>query len=115
MDRSVEEAAQDLGASPLVTFWRITLPSILPGVLGGGLLAFTLSLDNFVITFFVSGPGSATLPIEVFGQLRRTISPEVNAVSTLIFGASALLLGIALGAQAIATKRRTAAFETADG
>ena len=109
-DRSVEEAARDLGATPWATFRKITLPSIMPGVLGGGLLAFTLSLDNFVITFFVSGPGSATLPIEVFGQLRRTISPEVNAVSTLIFGASTLLLVVALGAQALAARRRVGAF-----
>jgi len=106
-DPRVEEAARDLGATPWFTFRKITLPSIMPGILGGGLLAFTLSLDNFVITFFVSGPGSATLPIEVFGQLRRTISPEVNAVSTLIFLASTLLLVFALAAQALAARRRS--------
>lgn len=113
-DRSVEEAARDLGANAWLTFRRVTLPSIMPGVLGGGLLAFTLSLDNFVITFFVSGPGSATLPIEVFGQLRRTISPEVNAVSTLIFGASTLLLVLALAAQAVAAQRRAGSFAKDD-
>ncbi|MDE0678026.1 MAG: ABC transporter permease [Acidimicrobiaceae bacterium] len=106
LDPAIEEAAQDLGANGWTTFWRVTLPSIAPGVLGGALLAFTLSLDNFVITFFVAGPGATTLPIEVFGQLRRTISPEVNAVSTLIFGASTLLLLGALALQAGAARRR---------
>ena len=106
LDPAVEEAAQDLGASPWTTFWKVTLPSIAPGVLGGALLSFTLSFDNFVITFFVAGPGATTLPIEVFGQLRRTISPEVNAVSTLIFAASTLLLVGALAIQAGASKRR---------
>ena len=107
LDPCLEEAAQDLGANSWTTFWRVTLPSILPGVLGGALLAFTLSLDNFVITFFVSGPGATTLPIEVFGQLRRTISPEVNAVSTLILAASTLLLIGALTVQAtVASQRR---------
>lgn len=110
LDLSVEEAARDLGATPWMTFRRVTLPSIMPGILGGGLLAFTLSFDNFVITFFVSGPGSTTLPIEVFGQLRRTISPEVNAISTLIFFASTLLLGLALAVQAVSGRRRRARF-----
>jgi len=107
LDPSLEEAAQDLGANAWTTFWRVTLPSIIPGVLGGALLAFTLSLDNFVITFFVSGPGATTLPIEVFGQLRRTISPEVNAISTLIFGASTLLLVGALVVQSTVSRQRS--------
>lgn len=105
-DVSIEEAAQDLGASPWRTFWRVTLPSILPGVLGGALLAFSLSLDNFVITFFVAGPGGTTLPIEIFSQLRRTIRPDINAVSTLLFAASSLALLLALGLQALAGRRR---------
>ncbi|MDE0162932.1 MAG: ABC transporter permease [Acidimicrobiaceae bacterium] len=109
-DPVVEEAARDLGASRWTTFWRVTLPSIAPGVLGGALLSFTLSLDNFVITFFVAGPGATTLPIEVFGQLRRSISPEVNAVSTLIFAASTLLLVGALAIQAGAARRRLLQF-----
>lgn len=105
-DRRIEEAGEDLGASPWQTFWRVTLPSILPGVLGGALLAFSLSLDNFVITFFVAGPGGATLPLEVFGQLRRTIRPDVNAVSALLFLASSMFLMLALGLQAFASRRR---------
>ncbi|MBM4424174.1 MAG: ABC transporter permease [Chloroflexi bacterium] len=82
-DKAVEEAAMDLGANEIVTFWRVTLPIIAPGVLSGALLAFTLSLDDFIITFFTNGPGSTTLPIYVYGLLRRIITPEVNALSTV--------------------------------
>lgn len=82
-DKSFEEAAMDLGANELTTFWRITFPMILPGVLSGALLAFTLSLDDFVITFFTTGPGATTLPIYVYGLLRRIITPQVNALSTI--------------------------------
>jgi spermidine/putrescine transport system permease protein len=82
-DKAVEEAAMDLGANEFVTFRRITLPIIFPGVLSGALLAFTLSLDDFIITFFTNGPGSTTLPIYVYGLLRRIITPEVNALSTV--------------------------------
>jgi spermidine/putrescine transport system permease protein len=82
-DKSYEEAAIDLGANEWTTFRRVTLPMILPGILSGGLLAFTLSLDDFVITFFTNGPGSTTLPIYVYGLLRRIITPQVNALSTV--------------------------------
>lgn len=82
-DKSVEEAAMDLGANEWQTFWRVTLPLIMPGVLSGAMLAFTLSLDDFIITFFTNGPGSTTLPIYVYGLLRRIITPEVNALSTV--------------------------------
>ena len=82
-DKSYEEAAMDLGANEWITFRRVTFPMILPGILSGGLLAFTLSLDDFVITFFTNGPGSTTLPIYVYGLLRRIITPQVNALSTV--------------------------------
>ncbi len=82
-DKSLEEAAADLGANEWVTFWRVTLPLIAPGVLAGGLLAFTLSLDDFIITFFTTGPGATTLPIYVYGLLRRITTPELNALSTI--------------------------------
>jgi spermidine/putrescine transport system permease protein len=82
-DKAYEEAAMDLGANEWTTFRRVTFPMILPGVLSGALLAFTLSLDDFVITFFTNGPGSTTLPIYVYGLLRRTITPQVNALSTV--------------------------------
>lgn len=96
-DKSYEEAAMDLGANEWITFRRVTLPMILPGVLSGALLAFTLSLDDFVITFFTNGPGSTTLPIYVYGLLRRIITPQVNALSTvwiLVVLAAVLLLQI---------------------
>ena len=82
-DKSIEEAAMDLGANELTTFWRVTLPTILPGVLSGAMLAFTLSLDDYVITYFTSGPGSTTLPLRVFSMVRFAVTPEVNALSTL--------------------------------
>jgi spermidine/putrescine transport system permease protein len=82
-DKSIEEAAMDLGANELVTFWRVTLPTIMPGVLAGALLAFTLSLDDYVITYFTAGPGSTTLPLRVFSMVRFAVTPEVNALSTL--------------------------------
>ena len=96
-DKSFEEAAMDLGANEWVTFKRVTFPMILPGVLSGALLAFTLSLDDFVITFFTNGPGSTTLPIYVYGLLRRIITPQVNALSTvwiLVVFSAVLLLQI---------------------
>lgn len=82
-DKSFEEAAMDLGANEWTTFRRVTFPMILPGIMAGALLAFTLSLDDFVITFFTNGPGSTTLPIYVYGLLRRIITPQVNALSTV--------------------------------
>jgi spermidine/putrescine transport system permease protein len=82
-DRSLEEAAMDLGADELTTFRRVTLPVILPGVLSGAMLAFTLSLDDFIITFFTAGPGSSTLPLLVYGMVKTHITPEINALSTI--------------------------------
>jgi spermidine/putrescine transport system permease protein len=96
-DKSYEEAAMDLGANEWTTFRRVTLPMLLPGVMSGALLAFTLSLDDFVITFFTNGPGSTTLPIYVYGLLRRIITPQVNALSTvwiLVVFSAVLLLQI---------------------
>lgn len=82
-DRAIEEAAMDLGANELTTFWRVTLPTIMPGVLSGALLAFTLSLDDYVITYFTAGPGSTTLPLRIFSMVRFAVTPEVNALSTI--------------------------------
>ena len=82
----------DLGADELRTFWRITLPLILPGVLSGAMLAFTLSLDDFIITFFTAGPGSTTLPLLVFGMVKTHITPEINALSTIWVATVFLLL-----------------------
>jgi spermidine/putrescine transport system permease protein len=92
MDRSVEEAAQDLGANPAQTFLRVTLPLILPGVMAGALLAFTLSFDDFVITFFVSGVGSSTLPLKIYSMIRFGVSPAINALSTVVLVATMVLI-----------------------
>lgn len=99
MDPAVEEAASDLYASRWQAFRRVTLPLIMPGVLGGGLLALTLSLDDVVITSFVQGPGSTTLPVHVFGLIRRSVTPEINAVSTLMVTASMVLVFASLALQ----------------
>lgn len=96
MNPRIEEAAQDLGANHFQTFWRITLPLIMPGVVAGALLAFTLSLDDFVVTFFNAGVGTTTLPIFVYGLLKTSVTPEVNAISTLMLIASTILVGISL-------------------
>ncbi|OGO27558.1 MAG: spermidine/putrescine ABC transporter permease [Chloroflexi bacterium RBG_16_54_18] len=82
-DKSIEEAAMDLGANEITTFLRVTLPTIMPGVLAGAMLAFTLSLDDYVITYFTAGPGSTTLPLRIFSMVRFAVTPEVNALSTL--------------------------------
>jgi len=91
-DSSLEEAAADLYATRWRTFRRVTLPLIMPGVAGGALLALTLSLDDVVVTSFVTGPGSTTLPVYVFGLVKRGVSPLINAVSTLMLVASMLLV-----------------------
>ena len=83
-DRSLEEAAMDLGATPLRSFFAITLPLIAPALAAGWLLAFTLSLDDFVIASFASGPGSTTLPMRIYSQVRLGVTPEINAVSTIL-------------------------------
>lgn len=92
MDARLEEAAADLGANEWVTFRRVTLPLLMPGIVAAALLAFTLSLDDFVITFFVAGPGSTTLPVRVYSMIKFGVTPEINAVSTLMFVGSTLLV-----------------------
>ncbi len=99
MDPRLEEAAADLYAGPWRAFRHVTLPLIAPGVAGGALLAFTLSLDDVVITSFVSGPGSTTLPVYVFGLIRRGVTPLINAVSVLMLGGSMLLVVVSLTLQ----------------
>jgi spermidine/putrescine transport system permease protein len=82
-DNAIDEAAMDLGADEVTTFRRVTLPTIMPGILSGAMLALTLSLDDYVITYFTAGPGSTTLPLRVFSMVRFMITPEVNALSTI--------------------------------
>jgi len=97
MDESIFEAARDLGATPWQTFRLVTLPLIMPGVIAGALMAFTLSIDDFVITFFTSGIGTKTLPLEIYTMIKVAVTPEVNAVS-------ALLMALTLGMIMIAAK-----------
>jgi len=101
-DRSLEEAAMDLGATPVTTFFSVTLPVILPAIVSGWMLAFTLSLDDLVIASFTSGPGATTLPMKIYSQVRLGVTPEINAACTLLIGVVAL--GVV--AASIVNKRR---------
>ncbi|OWV95009.1 spermidine/putrescine ABC transporter permease [Rhizobium sp. R72] len=101
-DRSIEEAAQDLGAPPVRTFFEVTLPIIAPAVLSGWILAFTLSLDDLVIASFTSGPGATTLPMKIYSQVRLGVTPEINAVCTILIG----IVAIGVICASTITKRR---------
>lgn len=95
MDESLTEAARDLGATPLQAFRLVTLPLIMPGIVAGALMAFTLSIDDFVITFFTAGVGSTTLPLQIYTMVKIAVTPEVNAVSTLLMLLTLTLIMIA--------------------
>ncbi len=99
IDPALEEAANDLYANEWKAFWKVTFPLLLPGILGGALFAFTLSLDDYVITFFTSGPGSTTLPVRIYSMVKRGITPEINAVSSLMLVASMFLVPLSLWLQ----------------
>ena len=101
-DRSLEEAALDLGAPPLKAFFLVTLPNIFPAVAAGWMLAFTLSLDDLVIASFTTGPGATTLPMKIYSQVRLGVTPEINAVCTILVA----LVTIGVLAASIATKAR---------
>ena len=94
-DRSLEEAAMDLGCPPLKTFLTVTLPLILPAIAAGWMLAFSLSLDDLVIASFTTGPGATTLPIRIYSQVRLGVKPEINAICTIIMAVVALVTIIA--------------------
>lgn len=95
MDESLTEAARDLGATPWQSFRLVTLPLIMPGIVAGALMAFTLSIDDFVITFFTAGGGFATLPTQIYTMIKIAVTPEVNAVSTLLMLLTLVLIVIA--------------------
>jgi putrescine transport system permease protein len=109
-DRSLEEAAMDLGCPPLKTFLLITLPIIAPAVIAGWMLGLTLSLDDLVISSFTTGPGATTLPMKIYSQVRLGVTPEINAVSTILVGVVAL--GVV--AASLITKRREIERERAE-
>lgn len=97
MDPAIEEASHDLGADGWRTFWHVTFPLILPGVMSGALLAFTMSLDDFVVSFFTTGPGATTLPILIYSSVKRGITPDINALSALMVVASVIgTIGVTL-------------------
>jgi putrescine transport system permease protein len=100
LDRSLEEAAMDLGCDPVRAFIAVTLPLILPAVTAGWMLAFTLSLDDLVIASFTTGPGSATLPIRIYSEVRLGVKPEINAICTMMIG----LIAVVITAASIASK-----------
>lgn len=95
MDESLVEAARDLGATPFKAFTQVTLPLIMPGIIAGALMAFTLSIDDFVITFFTAGAGTATLPVKIYTMVKIAVTPEVNAVSTLLMLLTLFLIVVA--------------------
>jgi spermidine/putrescine transport system permease protein len=95
MDESLVEAARDCGATPWQAFRHVTLPLIMPGVIAGALMAFTLSIDDFVITFFTAGAGTVTLPLQIYSMIKIAVTPEVNAVSTLLMLVTLMLIVIA--------------------
>ena len=105
LDRSLEEAAMDLGCDPLRAFVMVTLPLIAPAVVAGWMLAFTLSLDDLVIASFTTGPGSATLPIRIYSEVRLGVKPEINAICTLVIGLIAVVIVIASLASKLSSDR----------
>ncbi|MDZ7823606.1 MAG: ABC transporter permease [Ahrensia sp.] len=110
-DTSLEEAAQDLGCTPFQAFYKVTLPVILPAVVSGWMLAFTLSLDDLVIASFTSGPGATTLPMKIYSQVRLGVTPEINAVCTILIGmvATGVIIAALLNKRRMVQEARTAA------
>jgi len=105
LDRSLEEAAMDLGCAPLQAFFAVTLPMIAPAIVAGWMLAFTLSLDDLVIASFTTGPGAATLPIRIYSEVRLGVKPEINAICTIIVGFVALAIILASLAAKLSSDR----------
>jgi ABC-type spermidine/putrescine transport system permease subunit II len=96
LDPRLEEAARDLGTSPLGAFWHVTLPLLAPAVAAGAMISFALSFDDLIITSFQAGPGSSTLPLYNYSRLRFGVTPQINAISTIIVSATAILILVAM-------------------
>lgn len=94
MDTSLEEASADLGATPWTTFWRVTLPQLWPAVASSALLVLTLSVDDYLITSFVAGVGNTTLPLQIYGMVRKKITPEINAICTLLLVGTTVMIAV---------------------
>jgi spermidine/putrescine transport system permease protein len=104
LDPALEEAAQDLGATPLKAFGLVIVPYLMPAIVAGALMAFTLSFDEYIVTIFTSGAESQTLPLKVYGMVRVGLNPQLNALSTLFIGITALLV---IGSQFFTRKKTT--------
>ena len=104
IDPALEEAAMDLGATPLKAFWLVIVPYLMPAIIAGALMAFTLSFDEYIVTVFTSGADSQTLPLKVYGMVRVGLNPQLNALSTLFIGATALLV---IASQVFSRKKST--------
>lgn len=102
LDESTTDAARDLGADKIRTFFEITVPQLMPGIISGALLSFAMSMDDVIISFFVTGPGTNTLPVKIYSQLKKGVTPEVNALCTLMLAVTVLIVVIA----AIAGKKK---------
>ncbi len=109
LDSTLEEAAMDLGCNPLRAFLAVTLPLILPSIAAGWMLAFTLSLDDLVIASFTTGPGSATLPIRIYSEVRLGVKPEINAICALVIGLIAVVIVVASAAAKLSNARAESA------
>jgi putrescine transport system permease protein len=109
LDRSLEEAAMDLGCNPARAFIAVTLPLIAPAIAAGWMLAFTLSVDDLVIASFTTGPGSATLPIRIYSEVRLGVKPEINAICTLVIGLIAVIIIVASLASKLSSSQRESA------
>jgi putrescine transport system permease protein len=107
MDQSLEDAAMDLGGRPLAVFFDVTVPQLMPALVSGWLLAFTLSLDDLVISSFVSGPGATTLPMLIFSKVRLGVTPDINAIATIVI----LLVAVAVTIAALMSRRRRGVVE----
>ena len=96
LDPALEEASADLGANEWLTFRKVLLPQLMPGIAGGAMLAFIISMDDLVITYFISGTDSTTLPVFIFSMVRRGVKPEINAIATLIILVSIIIAAVGL-------------------
>ena len=92
MDKNLLDAAQDLGCTWMQAFWKVAIPEIKPGIVSGALIAFTMSVDDFVISYFTAGSATSTLAMSIYSMTKKRVSPEINAISTLLFGAVLVLL-----------------------
>ena len=107
MDPALNEAALDLGCTPLQAFFKVTIHEIMPGIVSGAIMAFTMSLDDFVISYFVYGPNFVTLPVEIYNYTKKPLQPKIYALFTLLFGMILVLMTVMNVLQARSEKRKT--------